>query len=99
MTDRSIFEYVGYFDNPTQDLPAYHMGKDQLCPVCHERVGALKKYKALMPYGGERSFFFYYHDECAEDMEALTAFEHRIIDADIHRGEVDFGKPVGREVW
>lgn len=80
---KSIFEYCGYFDDPEQTLPVYHMGEAQLCPVCNEPVGYLHKSVQVLPLEPvTRSYFFYLHDECCENTAAIDEFSGLLVDTD-----------------
>lgn len=74
---------VGWFDRADQIEPTYDPGRAALCPICLVVLGnAAVTTTSLMPYGGNKTYFFRAHTKCwlnASDAER-EQIEHSIID-------------------
>jgi hypothetical protein len=77
----------GYFDDPSQQEPAYDPGLKINCPICETPLNyPANKVKTicLMPYqaGSTRSYFYRTHKDCFDALspEEQTNLDSQIID-------------------
>ena len=56
--------FIGYFDDPLSDRPAFDPGLDINCPVCLEKLAAPMRTHSLMLNGAHRSYFYRTHRDC-----------------------------------
>ena len=58
-------EFLGYFDDPTQQEPTFDPGVDISCPVCLRKLYDPMKTISLMKIGSNKSYFFRIHKHCS----------------------------------
>lgn len=82
VSDMESHPQVGYFDDPTQTVPAYDPPHDGPCLVCWKPLSPEDvRTISLMWAEGARSFFFRVHRSCAEDDPgAVEKIEQAILD-------------------
>lgn len=80
--DNPVMNYVGWFDDPRQTVPAHDPGAAAGCPICggFGLTNDNCRTVSLLAEGDSRSYFFRMHRACSEDRKAVEEVEHAIID-------------------
>lgn len=78
---------VGYFDDPSQTIPAFDPGADAGCAICggHGLTNDNCRTHSIMLPGTGRSYFYRTHRACADDQDSSEQTEHEIVEALIAR--------------
>ena len=75
-------DIFGWFDSPYDTEPAHNPSTDTICPVCGNKLSAVRKTISLYKQGTERSYFYRVDTSCYNSMseEEKNELDYSLID-------------------